>query len=252
MKKQVTSLKLYIFIVFCFLFPSTELACSPSPTTYRKPPPAVADNPPNLPPKPNLTNSYKKASPPLSMSSTATIASTSKRNQKSTKTPKHTEPSTTPTNLARQILNNLNIFSHKQTVVASSSSSSSGPSTAHHNSGNLGSTSSSLSNFDDRGSRRENNLPVHHQSRSRHRLDSALDLDSSSMKSSRRPSVDTISTYLSQESKGSGSRRSNTLGSVSDLLDCSIGSDDVFNMSSHQHQQQQQQQQQIAGSIVGK
>lgn len=46
------------------------------------------------------------------------------------------------------------------------------------------------------------------------------------MKSVRRPSVDTVSTYLSHESKESSQSRN--IGSVSDLLDCSIGSDDVF------------------------
>lgn len=60
---------------------------------------------------------------------------------------------------------------------------------------------------------------------------------SSSSKSSRRPSVDTVSTYLSHESKDCS--RSHTIGSVSDLLDCSIGSDEVFASS------------QIPGSIIG-
>ena len=45
--------------------------------------------------------------------------------------------------------------------------------------------------------------------------DSALDVDSSSTKSGRRPSVDTVSTYLSHENP-------------IDLLDSSVGSDDVF------------------------
>lgn len=45
--------------------------------------------------------------------------------------------------------------------------------------------------------------------------DSALDVDSSSTKSGRRPSVDTVSTYLSHENP-------------IDLLDSSVGSDDAF------------------------
>ncbi|GBP15848.1 Protein deltex [Eumeta japonica] len=47
------------------------------------------------------------------------------------------------------------------------------------------------------------------------------------MKSHRRPSVDTVSTYLSHESKES-LRSRNFAISVNDLLDCSLGSDEVF------------------------
>lgn len=60
-----------------------------------------------------------------------------------------------------------------------------------------------------------------------------IDSDTSSMKSGsrRRPSVDTVSTYLSHESnKSDRSRMSQMCGSVSDLLDCSLGSDDVFSV----------------------
>jgi deltex-like protein len=53
--------------------------------------------------------------------------------------------------------------------------------------------------------------------------DSVLDADSSSTKSGRRPSVDTVSTYLSHESKDSELR-----ASQGDLLDCSGSSEDVF------------------------
>lgn len=70
-----------------------------------------------------------------------------------------------------------------------------------------------------------------------------IETDSSSINSGRRPSVDTVSTYLSQESKDSTGRKSNNLGSVSDLLDCSMGSDDVFTSASSQ--------QNIPGAIVG-
>lgn len=45
--------------------------------------------------------------------------------------------------------------------------------------------------------------------------DAVLDVDSSSTKSGRRPSVDTVSTYLSHENP-------------IDLLDSSVGSDDAF------------------------
>lgn len=45
--------------------------------------------------------------------------------------------------------------------------------------------------------------------------DAVLDVDSSSTKSGRRPSVDTVSTYLSHENPV-------------DLLDSSVGSDDAF------------------------
>lgn len=41
--------------------------------------------------------------------------------------------------------------------------------------------------------------------------DSVLDADSSSTKSGRRPSVDTVSTYLSHESKDSGLRTSQVI-----------------------------------------
>lgn len=44
--------------------------------------------------------------------------------------------------------------------------------------------------------------------------------------------MDTVSTYLSHESgKSDRSRMSQMCGSVSDLLDCSLGSDDVFTMA---------------------
>ncbi|XP_014244264.1 protein deltex isoform X2 [Cimex lectularius] len=58
-------------------------------------------------------------------------------------------------------------------------------------------------------------VPVQRRSNS-----SLLDADSSSTKSGRRPSVDTVSTYLSHDSEHKNSKV--------DLLDCSAGSDDVF------------------------
>ncbi|KAJ1532236.1 hypothetical protein ONE63_000853 [Megalurothrips usitatus] len=65
------------------------------------------------------------------------------------------------------------------------------------------------------------------------RPDSVLDADSSSTKSGRRPSVDTVSTYLSQESKDSELRASRN--TVSDLIDCGGSScDEVFDSISTQ------------------
>lgn len=51
--------------------------------------------------------------------------------------------------------------------------------------------------------------------------ESLLDADSSSTKSGRRPSLDTVSTYLSQES-----HESQATASTTDLLNCSASSDD--------------------------
>lgn len=55
----------------------------------------------------------------------------------------------------------------------------------------------------------------------RTRKECLLDADSSSTKSGRRPSLDTVSTYLSQES-----RESHATNSTADLLNCSASSDD--------------------------
>lgn len=131
---------------------------------------------------------------------------------------------TGPTNLARQILNNLNIFSNKP-----GQSSSAHMSQNHHH---------QPPPTPQRNNPNQRSGSEYHRSRSRTRGDSLLDADSSSTKSGRRPSVDTVSTYLSHESKDSN--RSQNIGSCSDLLDCSIGSDEVF--SSNQN---------IPGSIVG-
>uniref|UniRef100_A0A6B2E7B7 E3 ubiquitin-protein ligase n=1 Tax=Phlebotomus kandelakii TaxID=1109342 RepID=A0A6B2E7B7_9DIPT len=147
---------------------------------------------PPLPIPPKTTNPRPgPSSQPMPIPSSATGTKSRLKPSKSS------ENSTT--NLARQILNNLNIFGTKPE--------------AHQRSASM------------------------HRSRSRTRGNSLLDTDSSSTKSGRRrPSVDTVSTYLSHESNKSA----HTIGSVSDLLDCSIGSDDVFSSNSH-----------ISGSIVG-
>lgn len=60
-----------------------------------------------------------------------------------------------------------------------------------------------------------NSTAVDEPSNKRKTWDTVLDVDSSSTKSGRRPSVDTVSTYLSHENPV-------------DLLDSSVGSDDAF------------------------
>ncbi|TMW39598.1 hypothetical protein DOY81_015322, partial [Sarcophaga bullata] len=97
-------------------------------------------------------------------------------------------------------------FSHSTNVLTSSMSS-------HHSRCSEGSLQS----------KRSSRMSMH-RSRSRTR---ASDTDTNSMKSHRRPSVDTVSTYLSHESKES-LRSRNFAISVNDLLDCSLGSDEVF------------------------
>lgn len=145
-----------------------------------------------------------------------------------------TEP-TTPTNLARQILNNLNIFSHHSTHEPKhdepSTSSNKKGFTMHQNNSHKQSKSKSLS-MNSHGSR------------------SMLDIDSQSM-NSRRESVDTISTYLSSGSKGSVHKPS--YGSVSDLLNCSLGSenDEVFLSSRSSLSSTMSMNMIIKGSIVG-
>jgi deltex len=164
--------------------------------------------------------------------------------KKSSKPPKPVKPggssetTTSPTNLARQILNNLNIFSHH-----------------HHNQEKGESAAStykkgfSLQNGSHKNSKKSFCKSIHGGSTS------MLDLETSSI-NSRRPSVDTISTYLSNGSKGSrgGSVRGKpSYGSVSDLLNCSLSSenDDVF-LSSHSSLSSSMSMNMIIkGSIVG-
>ncbi|XP_050301934.1 protein deltex [Anthonomus grandis grandis] len=105
----------------------------------------------------------------------STSTDPSKKNVNKKKSSKSNKSETTPTTLARVILNNLNIFGHKSST-----------------SGNPGS---------------QDNRTL-------------LDTDSSSTRSGRRPSLDTVSTYLSQES-----RESQATASTADLINCS-GSDD--------------------------
>lgn len=166
--------------------------------------------------------------------------------KKPSKPPKPTKPAnsgesttTSPTNLARQILNNLNIFSHH-----------------HHNHYEKGESSTTYKKgfiLSHNGSHKNSKKSL---CKNTHGSTSMLDLDASSI-NSRRPSVDTISTYLSNGSKG-GSRGGSvrgkpSYGSVSDLLNCSLSSenDEVF-LSSHSSLSSSMSMNMIIkGSIVG-
>nr|CAD7590735.1 unnamed protein product [Timema genevievae] len=109
-------------------------------------------------------------------------------------------------NIARTILSNLNIFGNKTTPAVASVTTMT----------TVTKTTTTV----------------------RRSCDTVLDADSSSTKSGRRPSIDTVSTYLSHESKDS-----ELTASQSDLLDCSVSSDDVFesarqnNVSYHRKRQ---------------
>nr|XP_026486505.1 protein deltex [Vanessa tameamea] len=96
--------------------------------------------------------------------------------------------------LARQILHNLNIFSNNSKAAAAAA--------AEH----------------ERERERE-----HEREREREHEQRHTDTESSSTRSARRHSVDTVSTYLSHESKDSLQQ-----AVVGELLNCSAGSDDVF------------------------
>lgn len=152
---------------------------------------------------------------------------------KPTKT-NNNESTTSTTNLARQILNNLNIFSHHHDK---------GESSSNHKKGFL------LNNVNSNKSTKKSIRKAFHGSTS------TLDLETVSI-NSRRPSVDTISTYLSNGSKNShgGSVRGKTsYGSVSDLLNCSLSSenDDVFLSSQSSVSSSMSMNMIIKGSIVG-
>ena len=161
------------------------------------------------------------------------VKKSSKFSSKSKNNINSTTEQTTPTNLARQILNNLNIFSHHSA----------------HEPKDEPSTSSNKKGF----TMNQNNS--HKQSKkslsmNSHGSRSMLDIDSQSM-NSRRESVDTISTYLSSGSKGSVHKPS--YGSVSDLLNCSLGSenDEVFLSSRSSLSSTMSMNMIIKGSIVG-
>ncbi|XP_045478217.1 protein deltex [Harmonia axyridis] len=103
-----------------------------------------------------------------------------KKNGKKKGSGKNKNGETTPANLARQILHNLNIFSNKSSPVTT-------PQVVD----------------------------------SKTYKECLLDVDSSSTKSGRRPSLDTVSTYLSQES-----RESQITSSTAELIHCSASSED--------------------------
>ena len=197
------------------------------------------------------TNASKKSSNHLTKSSKyhqGTLISTGGSTKgHSTHEPSSSSHSTT--NLARQLLSNLNIFSSSGKSSSSSSQSNSHSNHSSHNNQHSNhsnqphpqynhrhSPSSSSSHSLSSDYRHQRSVSMH-RSRSRTRGgvgEHLIDSDTSSMKSStrRRPSVDTVSTYLSHESnKSDRSRMSQMCGSVSDLLDCSLGSDDVFSMA---------------------
>lgn len=153
----------------------------------------------------------------------------------------NSESTTSPTNLARQILNNLNIFSHHHHHHHHHSDKS--EATTNHKKGFILSHGSSYKNSKKAVCK---NL---------HSSTSTLDMETMSI-NSRRPSVDTISTYLSNGSKGSrgGSVRGKaSYGSVSDLLNCSLSSenDDVFLSSHSSISSSMSMNMIIKGSIVG-
>ncbi|XP_055604063.1 protein deltex [Uranotaenia lowii] len=227
---------------------------------------------PNLPPKPNHQPSAStssssnlhlnhqalhvksKSQPVLCNSSN----SSQKRPTKTLKVGKQLDiVPVTPTNLARQILHNLNIFgtkhhhtsqdSHQQSQFSTDHSSQRPPAfqqsirSQHSNTSSNGSIRGTHPNSAAASFQRQ-------RSKSRSRGESLLETDSrSSINSGRRPSIDTVSTYLSHDSNNSTTtRKSATMGSVSDLLDCSMGSDDVFTTTTSSSSQQN-----IPGTIVG-
>jgi deltex-like protein len=187
------------------------------------------------------TGSVRSA--PLSHAITG-IPPSGKNSKTSAKPPKpaksnNSESTTSPTNLARQILNNLNIFSHHH-----HHSSEKNEAPVNHKKGGF-----ILSH----GSSYKNSKKA--LCKNLHSSTSTLDMETVSI-NSRRPSVDTISTYLSNGSKGSrgGSVRGKTsYGSVSDLLNCSLSSenDDVFLSSHSSISSSMSMNMIIKGSIVG-
>lgn len=126
----------------------------------------------------------RKSTRNINQASTKTIANTNhmgdKKPVKKKNQSKGKNGDTTPANLARAFLHNLNIFGSKSTQNTQTLNGELKP-----------------------------------------KKESLLDADSSSTRSGRRPSLDTVSTYLSQES-----RESHLQASHVDLLNCSASSDD--------------------------
>lgn len=220
-------------------------------------------NVPQPPATPQKTNSKSigKSSPPTSSNGNGGNGKRSHKQSKSKPNANNNDiesypaSTTTSTNLARQFLNNLNIFGTKSATNLSAqhhhqqagtvSGSSSSQQQHQQNQSNGSATTSNSCHQQNKLTSTATSTSYHrtdsHRSRSRTRSDHYT--DNESMKSVRRPSVDTVSTYLSHESKESSLSRN--IGSVSDLLDCSIGSDDVFVPPPPPRPQQ------IPGSIVG-
>lgn len=253
---------------------NTEKINPPQPQLQPPPPNSTV---PKIPPKPYPKPRHLQA---LSLHPQQTIGiphapptNANHKQQRTTKQPKQKNTNEVSTTNLRQILNNLNIFSTKNTSQSNASSSSqngqlsssSSSSNAHFSHSNkLGASIHSHHSRSSEGSHTHSRIGSH-RSRSRTRIS---ETDSSSLKSNRRPSVDTVSTYLSHESKES-LRSRNFAISVNDLFDCSIGSDEVFTsvhdrnipppppplpqQQHHLHHQQQQlqHQQQMSGAIVG-
>uniref|UniRef100_A0A8D8IFK6 E3 ubiquitin-protein ligase n=1 Tax=Culex pipiens TaxID=7175 RepID=A0A8D8IFK6_CULPI len=220
---------------------------------------------PLLPPKPNqLQQPPPSSSTPLHSKSKSqpvlcnpnSSHPTTKRPTKTLKVGKQLDMvPVTPTNLARQILHNLNIFGtskhhqHQELHEYPPMSPTNAPSSLQHNPQNF--HQQSIRHQRHQSANQSRTMPSfqRQRSKSRSRGESLIETDASSINSGRRPSVDTVSTYLSHESKDSNSRKSTTLGSVSDLLDCSMGSDDVFTTAGAGSSVSSQQN--IPGAIVG-
>ncbi|XP_073982103.1 deltex E3 ubiquitin ligase [Rhodnius prolixus] len=112
-------------------------------------------------------------------------------------------------NIARTILSNLNIFSNHHSSTNKAVGNLQHVQTVCQPQYQVQSSSAKQSSSVSTGPLQQ-----------RHSSSSLLDADSSSTKSGRRPSVDTVSTYLSHDSEHKASKV--------DLLDCSASSDEVF------------------------
>ncbi|XP_075220105.1 deltex E3 ubiquitin ligase isoform X2 [Lycorma delicatula] len=180
----------------------------------------------------NSGNNHKKSSNSNSGSASANgIGSGSKKHLKKCKSNEG------HTNIAKAILSNLNIFGNKN---GNSLQHQNQNSTSNNNSSNTSSSNNNINNNSCSNSNNNNNTNSSDKSE-------VLDADSSSTKSGRRPSVDTVSTYLSHDSELRTSRN--------DLLDCSVNSDDVFdhrpNRITNNRSKKDKEQIHIKGAIVG-
>lgn len=188
---------------------------------FRKPPP--------------VPSSYSQGSISISTNNSLTLPNQS--------TKKTTKKSSAESNISR-LLNNLNIFSHHH---------------SHHN--NHDKFSEPTSNRSNSGSMKisSDGTKLQRRSffRSSHGSASMTDLETTSF-NSRRPSVDTISTYLSNGSnkvhpidERSYHRNKFSYESVPDLLNLSSESDDVFLPLTNGTRLSRRSRTSIKGSIVG-